>query len=114
MYTSPAGIIGLSRTVYNATVYWSNERLEIRTAYRYRSSYFKPLEPTGSAANRYIDNGSFLDASIRYNITHSIDVMAQATNITNEPQVMFRPVQGQVAQTEYSGRTYFLGAHYHY
>jgi TonB-dependent receptor len=114
LYTSPAGIVGLSRTVYNATVYWSNERLEIRTAYRYRSSYFKPLEPTGSAANRYIDNGGFLDASVRYNITHSIDVMAQASNITNEPQVMFRPVPGQVAQTEYSGPTYFLGAHYHY
>ena len=56
----------------------------------------------------------FLDASIRYNITRTIDVMAQATNITNEPQVMFRPVEGQVAQTEYSGRTYFLGAHFHY
>jgi len=114
LYTSSAGIIGLSRTVYNATMYWSNERLEIRTAYRYRSRYFKPLEPTGAAANRYIDNGGFLDASLRYNITHNLDVMAQATNITNEPQVMFRPVEGQVAQTEYSGRTYFLGAHYHY
>jgi len=114
LFTSPAGIVGLSRYIYNATVYWSNEQMEIRTAYRYRSHYFKPVEPTGSAANRYVDDGGFLDASIRYNITRSIDVMAQATNITNEPQVMYRPVEGQVAQTEYSGRTYYLGARFHY
>jgi TonB-dependent receptor len=114
LFTNPAGIVGLSRYIYNATVYWSNERLEVRTAYRYRSLYFKPVEPTGSAANRYVDNGGFLDASIRYNIIRNTDVMAQVTNITNQPQVMFRPVEGQVAQTEYSGRTYYLGAHFHY
>ncbi|HEX4737078.1 MAG TPA: TonB-dependent receptor [Allosphingosinicella sp.] len=113
-FTDPAGIIGLSKHVASATVYWSNDRFELRATYRYRSGYFKPLEPTGAAANRYVDSGSFVDASLRYTFAPHAELQLQVANITNTPQIFYRPVVGEIAQTEYSGRTIFAGIRIRY
>ena len=113
-FVDPAGVVGLSKNVYNATVYWQDDKLEVRAAYRFRSGYFKPLEPVGSAANRYVDDGAFLDASVKYNLTPNLELSVQASNLTNEPQIMYRPTVGSVAQVEYSGATYLAGIRFHF
>lgn len=110
-FTDPASIIGLSRNTGSLTTYWEGSGLSLRAVYKYRSGYFKPSSLT---ANRFVEDAGFLDLSATYNINKQWQVKAQAINVTNEHQVMYRPVQGSIAESSYFGRSYFLGVRFRY
>ncbi len=110
-FTDPAGIVGLSRNTGSLSAYWEGEALSLRAAYKYRSGYFKPSSGT---ANRYVDDVGFLDLSATYNINKHWQLKAQAINVTNSHQLMFRPVEGSIAESSYFGRSYFFGVRFRY
>ncbi len=110
-FTDPAGIIGLSRNTGSLTAYWEGGGLSLRAAYKYRSGYFKPSSLT---ANRFVDDSGYLDLSASYDINENWQLKAQAINVTNEHQVMYRPVQGSIAESSYFGRSYFFGVRFRY
>ncbi len=110
-FTDPAGIVGLSRHTGSLSAYWEGEALSLRAAYKYRSGYFKPSSGT---ANRYVDDVGFLDLSASYNINKHWQLKAQAINVTNSHQLMFRPVEGSIAESSYFGRSYFFGVRFRY
>lgn len=110
-FTDPAGISGLSRHTGSLTTYWEGNGLSLRAVYKYRSGYFKPSNLT---ANRYVDDAGFLDLSATYNLNKQWQLKAQAINVTNQHQLMFRPVEGSIAESSYFGRSYFFGVRFRY
>lgn len=105
-FTDPASVAGLSEHVAALTGYYEDERLSVRAVYKYRSDYFKPF---GLAANRYVDDAGYLDISANYNLTRNVQLKFQGINVLNNNQVMFRPVDGSLAETSYFGASYFAG-----
>lgn len=110
-FTDPAGIVGLSKHTGSLTGYWEGEHLSFRAMYKYRSGYFKPSSGT---ANRFVDDVGFLDLSATYNISKQWQIKAQALNVTNKHQLMYRPVDGSIAESSFFGRSYFLGVRFRY
>lgn len=105
-FTTPANISGYSKHTGNVTVFWENDDFNMRLAYRARSSYFKPFRVS---ALRFTGAQDFLDASAAYDITDNLQIRVQALNLTDEPNLFFRPVADSVAQADFSGRRYFVG-----
>lgn len=111
LFTDPAGIQGLSRHSGSLTAYYEMGGLSLRTAYKYRSGYFKP---SGLSANRFVDDVGFLDVSASYDFNKRWQLKLQAINVTNEHQKMYRPVPGSIAESSYFGRSYFAGLRFRY
>ncbi|MGB3723523.1 MAG: TonB-dependent receptor [Pacificimonas sp.] len=105
-FTEPANIPGYSKHTGNATVFWENDRITLRAAYKYRSRYFKPFRVS---QNRYTKAQDFVDLSASFDINKNLEVRAQVLNLFDEPNIFYRPTRDSLAQTDYSGRRYFLG-----
>lgn len=106
-FTTPAEIIGLSRHTLSATGYFDKGPVELRIIYKYRSRYLKPFELN---ANRFAKDGQSLDASASFDITKNLQLRFQAINLTNEPQVLERPVPGAISEVSVYGRRFYGGA----
>lgn len=106
-FTEPANIPGYSRHTGNVAVFWEQGPANVRLAYKVRSSYFKPFRQD---ANRFTAKQGFLDFSASYDITDWAEVRLQGLNLLDEPNVFFRPTTDSLAQTDISGRRFFIGA----
>jgi len=111
LFTDPTSIPGLSRHVAALTGYYENGPLSLRLAYKYRSGYFKP---SGLTAIRTVEDAGYLDFSAYYNVTDNVQLKLQAINIGDEHQVMYRPVEGSIAETSYFGPSFFAGVRIRY
>ncbi len=105
-FTEPANIPGYSKHTANATVFYETGPFNARLAYKWRSRYFKPFR---SSSNRFTDEQGFLDFSTSYDILDNVEVRFQILNILDEPNLMYRPTIDSLAQSDFSGRRYFLG-----
>ncbi len=105
-FTEPANIPGYSKHTGNATVFWENDRITLRAAYKFRSDYFKPFRQD---QNRFTKAQDFVDLSASFDINKNIEVRAQVLNLLDEPNIFYRPTGDSLAETNYSGRRYFLG-----
>jgi iron complex outermembrane recepter protein len=110
-FTAPAGIVGLSKHSGSATAFYEKGGVSLRLVYKYRSEYFKPFQ---LAANRYVEGAGFLDASLSYDVTEHLQLKLQALNLLEQEQVMYRPVDGSVAEASYYGTSYFVGVRVRY
>lgn len=105
-FTEPAGIAGLSEHVAALTGYYEDDRLSLRVAYKYRSDYFKPFLLN---ANRTVESAGYVDVSASYDLTDNVQLKFQGINVAGQNQVMYRPVDGSLAETSYFGPSYFAG-----
>lgn len=105
-FTDPANIPGYSSHTGNVTAYWENDDISIRVAYKGRTPYFKPFR---NGQNRFTNSQEFIDVSASYDITNNIQLRLSALNLTDEPNLFFRPTRDSLAQADYSGRRFFAG-----
>lgn len=105
-FTDPANIPGYSEHTGNITGYWENEDFSFRVAYKGRSPYFKPFR---NGQNRFTNSQEFVDVSASYDVTDNIQVRVSALNLTDEPNLFYRPTRDSLAQADYSGRRFFAG-----
>lgn len=110
-FTDPVSVPGLSKHVATLTGYYEKGPLSLRAVYKYRSDYFKP---SGLTALRTVDDAGYLDFSAYYDLTDNVQLKFQAINIGDEHQVMYRPVEGSLAETSYFGPSYFVGVRLRY
>jgi TonB-dependent receptor len=104
--TEPANIPGYSEHTGNITGYWENDDITIRVAYKGRTPYFKPFR---TSQNRFTNSQEFIDFSASYDVTDNLQVRFSALNLTDEPNLFFRPTRDSLAQADYSGRRFFAG-----
>ena len=107
LFTEPASIIGLSKHTLSATGYYERGPFSIRVLYKYRSRYLKPFELN---ANRFAQPQNTLDANLTFRVTDNVQLRLDVLNITNEPQILERPVPGAVSEVSYYGRKIYVGA----
>lgn len=115
---NPITVPGLSKWVINSTLYYERDGFQVRVSRRHRSEFLGEVQ--GISATRIlreVKGGSLYDAQISYSFNDGplsgLTILAQASNLTNEPFVTFNPgYPRQVIDYQTFGRTYLIGASY--
>ncbi len=108
---------GLSKTVWQATVYYEKYGFEARIATRYRSNYIGEISDfAGDRALEYVRHEQLTDFQTSYEfqqgLLHGLSFVFQIDNLTNTPFIDYAGEQTRVRDYETYGRMFFLGAKY--
>lgn len=103
-----ADIFGLSRHVFSAQTYWGNELFDAKLIYKYRSNYFQQFVDDPGRI-RYTDDNAVVEFKASYRATDNIKITFEALNLTDEPRVDYRGLDGNVANVYSYGRRFFVG-----
>ena len=106
VFIEDANIPGYSKHSANATAFFERGRFGARLAYKWRSEYFKPFRNT---SNRFAGDQGFLDFSSTLDLMEGVQMRFQVLNILDEPNLLYRPTRDSLAESDFSGRRYFLG-----
>lgn len=108
----PANLLGLSENVFSGQLFWENDVVTARLAYKYRSEYLKPFDNDLQQTNRYVDDLGTWDFDISYEVVDNLRLRFQAINFTDEPYVEQRVVRESFNRIEYGSARYFVGVKY--
>lgn len=111
-FIPPANLPGLSEETGNLQLYWENDVISTRIAYKFRSDYLKPFGNNLAQSNRFVNDTTSWDFNFSYEIMDGLKAKFQIINLTNEPYVEERVVQDNFSRIEYNGRKVFLGLQY--
>ncbi len=105
----PANIFGLSKHVSATQLYWSKDQWNVQLLYKTRSNYFQQFTRDTQGRIRYTDDNERLDLRVNYKMFDNVDISFEAKNITDEPRIDYRAVQGNTYQALSYGPRLFLG-----
>jgi TonB-dependent receptor len=110
-----ADLTGLSRTSFNATLYYDDSVFQARIAGAFRSKYIVSINP-GSLNDQLINAPTFnLDFSSSYKWSDNLTFSLEAVNLTNQGQNQYTDSIGQRPYVlHYTGREFFAGVRYTY
>jgi TonB-dependent receptor len=74
---------GLSKTGYNAELYYSTDLFEARLAYNWREKYVLTMAAANLNIPAWADDYGQLDASVHFNVRPNLKVGVQAVNLTD-------------------------------
>jgi len=108
---------GLSKTVWQATVYYERAGFSARLATTYRSNYIGEITDfAGDRALEYVRHEQISAFQAGYDVQQGplkgFGVVFQVDNLTNTPFIDYAGVQSRVRDYETYGRVFFLGAKY--
>jgi TonB-dependent receptor len=110
---------GLSRTVWNAMLYYERAGFSARVATRARSKYIG--EVTNFANDRsfkYVKGDQITDAQIGYEFgegaLNGMSILAQVNNLTNEPYIAYAVTETRQQDFQEYGRQFLLGINYRF
>jgi TonB-dependent receptor len=112
----PGGITedleGLSKTSWNATLYYEVKRFSARVAAAYRDEYLTRVP--GQNGNSVEGNNDTLtvDGSVRYSVSDNLDLTLEMLNLTDEYQDQYVDASDRPNFYHHTGRNYILGARY--
>jgi len=112
---------GLSKTVGNLTLYYENQNFSARVNGRYRDDFLGEVSGFGDGRNlRLVKEETIVDAQIGWtftgdNWTNGLTIYAQGFNLTDEPFTTFnKGDERQIIDYQRYGRSYLVGATYHF
>jgi TonB-dependent receptor len=108
---------GLSKTVWNATLYYENAGFSARVATRSRSKYIGEVTNfANDRAFKYVKGDQLTDAQIGYEFgegtLHGLSILLQVNNVTNEPYIAYSVTETRQQDFQQYGRQYLLGINY--
>ncbi len=109
-YVDPANLRGLSRHSANASLFWEGMGLQLRAAWRYRSEYSKP----NSSTNRGVQGAGYLNLSANYRINEHIQLKAQALNVLNERDILYKAGEDSITEVSESTPQFYAGVVFRY
>jgi TonB-dependent receptor len=99
---------GLSRTSYNASLYFENQRFGVRASYNWRDDYL--ITPRGRGNNpEFGEAFGSLDASASFNLTDNTTFFFEGINLTDEVRIENANSEMRRTIIETFGRRYFAG-----
>lgn len=104
-YVEPANLRGLSRHSANASIFWEGAGLQLRAAWRYRSDYSKP----NSSTNRGVQGAGYLNLSASYRVNRHVQFKAQALNVLNERDVLYKAGDDSITEVSESTPQIYAG-----
>ncbi|WP_271166510.1 TonB-dependent receptor [Brevundimonas intermedia] len=106
-------LTGISKTSYNATVYYETDQWGARASLNHRSKWFSGRDPSVmSASTRGFEGGTYVDAAAFFNITDALQLTLDAVNLTNEKDTQFWGQNEYLYNQNQSGTTYTAGLTY--
>ncbi|HEY6644974.1 TonB-dependent receptor [Povalibacter sp.] len=103
---------GLSKTSWNATLYYEVERFTARISAAYRDEFITRLPgQNGNSVEGTLETLT-LDASARFSVTDNLDLTLELLNLTDEFQDQYVDVSNRPNFYHHTGRNYILGARY--
>ncbi len=114
--TTTADLIGLSKTAYNGTLYYEDERFSARVSAAYRDRYFSqvPGGNTGNDVNGYNETLT-VDAAASYNLTPQVKLTFEGLNLTDAVNDQFQDTRrNSVLVYSHTGRQYNFGVQYRF
>ncbi|HEY0686450.1 MAG TPA: TonB-dependent receptor [Steroidobacter sp.] len=108
---------GLSKTVWNATVYYENAGFSARVATRSRSEYIGEVTNfANDRAFKYVKGDQITDAQLGYEfgpgVLQGLSILLQVNNLTNEPYIAYSVIETRQQDFQQYGRQYLLGINY--
>ena len=108
---------GLSKTVWNATVYYENAGFSARVATRSRSEYIGEVTNfANDRAFKYVKGDQITDAQLGYEFgpgaLQGLSILLQVNNVTNEPYIAYSVIESRQQDFQQYGRQYLLGINY--
>lgn len=108
-------LTGISKSSYNATVFYETERWGARTSLNHRDKWYSGRnESVMSASTRGFEGGTYVDAAAFYNVADNLQVTFDAVNLTNEKDTQFWGQNHYLYNQNQSGTTYMLGISYNF
>lgn len=111
--TTRNDLTGLSRSAFNATLYYETENYGARVSAAYRDEYLTRVP--GREGNDIEGTADVLtiDMSARYTVMENLDLTFEGINLTDEYEDQFLDSVGdRLSYYHHTGRSYLLGARY--
>lgn len=106
-------LTGVSKTSYNATLYYETDRWGARASLSHRDTWYTGHSASVmSASTRGFEGGTYVDAAAFVNLWDGLQVTFDAINLTNEKDTQFWGQNQYLYNQNQSGTTYMLGLSY--
>jgi TonB-dependent receptor len=106
-------LTGISKTSYNATVYYETDQWGARASLNHRDKWYSGRnDSVMSASTRGFEGGTYIDAAAFFNITDALQLTLDAVNLTNEKDTQFWGQNEYLYNQNQSGTTYTAGLTY--
>lgn len=109
----PAGIFGLSTSVFSGSVYYELGPVEVQVIYKARTEYYQKFVGA-PAQNRYIRDTDVVDFRATYRVDKHLSFSFEGSNLTDEPRIHDMPISGSLREYNTYGARYYLGARYRF
>jgi TonB-dependent receptor len=113
--SATADLENLSRTSYNATLYYDDSIFQARVSAAFRSKFLNTngVNP-GNGNDLSITKGAlYVDASMSYKYNENLLISLQGLNLSNTPVISYLDSVGQrLNHGDWTGSEIFLGIHY--
>jgi iron complex outermembrane receptor protein len=105
-------LTNLSKTSYNATLYYEDSKFSSRVSAAYRSKYLTQIPGRNGSDVEGTKATMNIDASATYNWTKNLAFTFEAVNLTNEIQDQYYDSSQLVSFYHETGREFFVGFRY--
>jgi iron complex outermembrane receptor protein len=108
-----ANLTGLSKTSYNATLYYEDTKFSARVSAAYRSRYLT-LVP-GREVGTDVDGANAtlnVDASLQYTLNDRVKLSLEGVNLTDEHQDQYNDSRNLLSVYHHTGREFIFGVRY--
>ena len=106
-------LTGLSKSAYNATLYWENEIFGARVSAAYRDDYLTTVPGRNNNDVEGTIETLNVDFSASWTVMPALTITLEALNLTDEFQDQFVGAQSdRLSYYHHQGRQYLLGARY--
>lgn len=102
---------GLSKNVFNGTVFFDYENFSTRLSARYRDAYVGEQVAVETQL-AFFEAETVVDYQASYEFDNGLQVVFQVNNLTDEPNRTYFGNEAQTGTIQYFGRQYFLGFNY--
>jgi iron complex outermembrane receptor protein len=119
-YLLPTGAVaakedltGLSKSAYNATLYWENEKFSARVSAAYRDEFLTTVPGRNNNDVEGTAETLSIDASSSFNVNDSLTLTLEALNLTDQFQDQYVDSRAdRLSYYHHQGRQFLLGARY--
>lgn len=106
-------LTGVSKTSYNATLYYETSRWGVRGSLSHRARWYSGVnDSVMSASTRGFEGGTYIDAAAFFNVADGLQLTLDAVNLTNQKDTQFWGQNRYLYNQNQSGATYMVGLSY--
>ncbi len=87
--TTTADLVGLSKNTASGTLYYEDKRFSIRGTANYRDGFIRGIPASPGSDLQGNDETVFIDASASFNMTDSVKLIVEGTNLTDEQNRLY-------------------------